>query len=270
MAMGSGAGESVSDSATKVHHPIVPRVLELRRIEAISPAMARVTLGGADLAGFVSAAPTDHVKIFFPTHGGEPAMPAVIDGRLHAAGPTDPSRHYTVGHHRLEAEELDIDVVLHGEGVAVRWVHGARPGDRLGVLGPRWSEVVEDNFEWFLFAVDATGLPASERWLSELAAGVAVRVIAQVADTAEERALANTADLDVRWLHAGGPNLAEVLADTDLPEGRGFVWVAGEAGVVAPARSYLRHTLGLNADRFRVEAYWRRGVAGTEPVGPGH
>lgn len=52
-----------------VRHPLAVRRLAVRRVEALSPRMVRVTLGGADLDGFVSLAADDHVKLFFPPDG---------------------------------------------------------------------------------------------------------------------------------------------------------------------------------------------------------
>ncbi|HKO53158.1 MAG TPA: siderophore-interacting protein [Polyangiaceae bacterium] len=49
-----------------VRHPLQVRLLEVVRTESLSPRMRRITLGGPELAGFVSLAPEDHVKVFFP------------------------------------------------------------------------------------------------------------------------------------------------------------------------------------------------------------
>ena len=48
----------------------------------------------------------------------------------------------------------------------------------------------------------------------------------------------------------------------ELPDGDGFVWVAGEAVSVRPLRRYLRDELGLARGSVDVDGYWRRGVAG--------
>lgn len=58
------------------------RTLEVLGVDNLSPRMARVTLGGEELAGFATAAPTDHVRVFFPGRGRRPVLPTVVDGRL--------------------------------------------------------------------------------------------------------------------------------------------------------------------------------------------
>ena len=60
---------------TRVRHEPRRRLLTVQRVERLTPNMARVTLGG-DLAGFVSGAYDDHVKVFFPLPGqNAPTMP---------------------------------------------------------------------------------------------------------------------------------------------------------------------------------------------------
>lgn len=255
-----GRGDHAA-TAGRIGHRLVVRTLEVARIEPLSPRMVRVTLAGEQLAGFRTAAPTDHVRVFFPTGDRPPRLPEVVDGQPQMGGDTDPHRDYTVRRFRPEVGELDIDIVLHDEGVAVAWVADARPGHQVGVGGPRWSTIVPAGRDWYLFAVDATGLPATERWLSELPAGVAVTVIAPGA--AEERDLQTQSDLEIRWLHDDGPTLDEAVRSVDLPKGGAYVWVAGETGVVAPIRGYLRH-LGLTAHQCDVDGYWRKGVVGQD------
>lgn len=256
------------DSSGRSGHPLVARTLEVLGVEALSPRMVRVTLGGEQLAGFRTAAPTDHVRVFFPKRGRAPALPAIVDGRPEMHAGVDPHRDYTVRAYRPDAGELDIDIVVHDHGVAVRWVTSATADDLLGVVGPRWSATLPEDCDWYLFGVDATALPATERWLSELPAGITTTVIAQVADAAEERDLHTAAELDLRWLHGDGPALEEAVRALGLPEGRGYVWVAGETDAVAPLRGYFRHELGLLTDHYDIDGYWRRGRGGQGRFGP--
>lgn len=80
-------------------------------------------------------------------------------------------------------------------------------------------------------------------------------MIGQVTDAAEERDLHTAADLDLRWLQGDGPALEEAVRAVGRPEGRGYVWVAGETDAVAPLRGYFRHELGLPAVRYDVDGY---------------
>ena len=50
----------------RVRHPFRARHVQLLAREAISPGFVRLTLGGPELAGFVSAGFDDHVKLILP------------------------------------------------------------------------------------------------------------------------------------------------------------------------------------------------------------
>ena len=60
---------------TRVRHQPRRRLLTVQTVERLTPAMARITLGG-DLADFLSASYDDHVKVFFPLPGRDtPTIP---------------------------------------------------------------------------------------------------------------------------------------------------------------------------------------------------
>ena len=50
----------------RVMHEIKRRKLEVLRLVVLTPRMRRITLGGPELAGFISQGSDDHVKLFFP------------------------------------------------------------------------------------------------------------------------------------------------------------------------------------------------------------
>ena len=67
---------------TRVMHETKRRHLIVLRTELVAPRMQRITLGGAELEGFTSLAPGDHVKAFFPDPSvGEIVTPVIVDGR---------------------------------------------------------------------------------------------------------------------------------------------------------------------------------------------
>lgn len=161
----------------RVLHDLKARYLEVLEVQRLSPRMVRVTLGGEDLEGFTCAAPADHVRLFFPRRGKDrPAMPTVNEeGRLEwpIALRRPIHRNFTIRRYNREAAELDIDFVIHGGGPGSSWAEQARPGQVLGVLGPRASKLVPDAFHWYLLlGADETTLPAIGRWLEMLPPGL--------------------------------------------------------------------------------------------------
>jgi NADPH-dependent ferric siderophore reductase len=245
------------------------RLLQVREVSHLTPKMVRVVVGGEQLAGFVSAAYDDHVKVFFP-HPGEdkPVLPTPTpNGPVYPEGAVKPvSRDYTPRHYDAAANTLTVDFVLHSEGPATTWAAQARPGQFLGVGGPRGSLVVPDDYDWYLFVGDEAAVPAIGRRLEELPAGARAIALIEVADAAEEQRLDTRTRLDLRWLHRQGATagnhllLQKALAEVTLPPGDGYVWVAAEASVAKALRRYLVDERHVPKDRIKAAAYWKQGA----------
>ena len=106
-----------------LRHTVKFRPLQVLRTEEISPCMRRVIVGGPALEGFDSPSPDDHVKLFFPNADGQFVVPTMTpEGPRYPEGQQpSPARDYTPRWWDLEANELAIDFVMHGDGVASRW-----------------------------------------------------------------------------------------------------------------------------------------------------
>ncbi|TKC83797.1 siderophore-interacting protein [Trinickia terrae] len=254
-------------TVTRVRHPLKFRLLQVKRVKALTPYLKRVTLTGDDLADFETASFDDHIKVFFPEPGADkPVVPAAgPDGPVFPADRPRPTmRDYTPRRFNRAARELDIDFVLHDAGPATTWAAQAQPGQYLGVGGPRGSFVVPAGFDWHLLIGDDTALPAIARRLEELPAGSRVAAILEVADLSAQIEFATAVDLHVVWRHrsdaaANGNALLEAVRDTYLPGGDGYVWAAGESSAIRAVRQHLCTERGVDKTRIRASSYWRRG-----------
>ena len=248
----------------RLRHDVVLRRLEVLRVERITPHMQRVTLGGAELQGFLSAAPDDHVKLFFPNRDGELVLPA-----LGANGPEfptgrepSPMRDYTPRHHDAVRGELVIDFVLHGDGPASRWAEQAAPGQRLGAGGPRGSHVIADDFDHYVLAGDETALPAIGRWLEEMPAGRRATALIEVAEAADRQLLFSPANVEIRWFgrdDAQGESLEHALRELPAIEGDRFWWIAAESNRARALRQSLEQR-GVPKDWIKAKGYWKAGA----------
>ena len=250
----------------RVRHANPLRRVRVLRVGRPTPGVVSVTLGGEALRDFVSAGFDDHLKLMLPPALGRPlVLPTLQDGRV--SWPADLSetdrpvmRDYTPLHFDAQALELDLEFALHGEGPAAAWAANARPGDEVGLGGPRGSMVVPAGHDAYVLAGDESALPAIARRLAELPAGTRALALIEVATADEQRALASAAQVNLRWLVRGtaapGQRLLEAVRATPLPEGLCFAWAAGEALTMAELRA---HWLGLGqpAALMRVSAYWR-------------
>jgi NADPH-dependent ferric siderophore reductase len=252
----------------RVRHEVKRRMLRVRDVRPLTPKMLRVTLAGDDLTGFISAAHDDHVKLFFPPPGEEKAaMPTQTpNGPVYPEGvPRPASRDYTPRRYDAASNTLTIDFVLHGDGPAAAWAAQARPGQFLGVGGPRGSFIVPDDFDWYLFIGDETALPAIGRRLEELPSGASTIVVAEVADAGERQNFTTRTKLETHWLcregaAPGAQLLHDAAAQLKLPGGDGYAWVAAEAATAKALRRLLVEERGLRKDRVKAAAYWKQGA----------
>ncbi len=256
-------------TARRVRHETKTRLLQVREVSRLTPKMVRIVVGGEALAGFTSAAHDDHVKLFFPQPGQDkPVLPTPTpNGPVYPQGaPRPAARDYTPRRYDAASNTLTIDFVLHGEGPATSWAAQARPGQFLGVGGPRGSFIVPDDFDWYLFAGDETAVPAIGRRLLELQAGTRVIAVVEVADAGEEQKLDTRANLEMHWLHRTGADagnhllLQRALTELVLPPGDGYAWVAAEASAAKALRRYLVDQRGLPKERVKAAAYWKQGA----------
>jgi NADPH-dependent ferric siderophore reductase len=239
------------------------RTLEVRAIKRPGPLYQLLTLGGDELADFESPSPTDHVGLVPPRPDGQLLLPEVVDDRLRwPDGERSPMREYTVRRFDPVTRELDLRVLLHGNGPVARWAASAEVGDRVAITGPRSSKVMPDGFANYLLVGDLTAVPAIARWLSVLPAGAMAQVL-----------IAARSDDDVVELKCAQPIWVLWLTDLATPEADHlplalerlkpyspdtFAWAAGEAVAMREVRRVLLEHHGLPAENVKVTGYWRR------------
>jgi NADPH-dependent ferric siderophore reductase len=249
-----------SPSIHRVSHEIKRRRLEVLRVVDLTPRMRRITLGGPELAGFVSLGTDDHVKLLFPQNAAEQAaLETLVLGAGKDNGPIPAIRDYTPRRYDLDTLELDIDFVLHGDGPASTWAEQAKPGQFLHIGGPRGSMIVPDIFDSYLLIGDETALPAIARRLEGLPANRRALVIVEVENGAEQQRLESAAQIDVIWVlrEGGRNNLLTTVQHIKVPDGDVYAWVATESKVSRQIRRVLLDEHSLNEQFVKAVGYWR-------------
>ena len=255
----------------RVRHALRFRKLKVRSVQRVSPHLIRITVDGESLAGFTSPGFDDHAKLFFPDAAtGELTLPtAGPEGPIWPEGRKPTMRDYTPGRFDAVAGTLEFDFALHDAGPATQWAERAKPGDVLGVGGPRGSFIVPTDFDWHLLIGDDTALPAIARRLAELPRNARAIVLAEVDGPDDQIAFETHAELTVQWVHRGGaaPGTSTLLLDTlrglTFPAGDFHAWVACESSAAKALRALLVGERGANPKWTRASGYWRKGAAAT-------
>ncbi|MQB15448.1 siderophore-interacting protein [Pseudomonas lactis] len=241
----------------RVTHEIKRRRLQVLRVVDITPRMRRVTLGGPELAGFISLGSDDHIKLLFPQNAQEQAALESPSFSIKGDGPQPAMRDYTPRRYDLDIGELDIDFVLHGDGPASTWAEQVHVGQHLYIGGPRGSMIVPDIFDSYLLIGDETAIPAIARRLEELPAGRKVLAVIEIADAAEQQVLSSAAEVEVIWVLRGQDDLLDVVRNLTLPSGTLYSFVATETKLSRQVRRVLLDTHKVNEQYLKAVGYWR-------------
>ncbi len=241
----------------RVTHEVKRRRLDVLRVVDITPRMRRITLGGPELAGFVSLGSDDHIKLMFAQNAAEQAALQSPTFSIKGDGPQPAMRDYTPRRFDLSLGELDIDFVLHGDGPASTWAEQAQVGQHLYIGGPRGSMIVPDIFDSYLLIGDETALPAIARRLEELPAGRTVLAVIEIADAAERQALQSAAEVEVIWLVRGQADLLDTVRALTLPSGALYTFVAMETKLSRQVRRVLLDTHKVDEAFLKAVGYWR-------------
>ncbi|WP_138761376.1 siderophore-interacting protein [Pseudomonas lactis] len=241
----------------RVTHEIKRRRLQVLRVVDITPRMRRVTLGGPELAGFISLGSDDHIKLLFPQNAQEQAALESPSFSIKGDGPQPAMRDYTPRRYDLSIGELDIDFVLHGDGPASTWAEQVQVGQHLYIGGPRGSMIVPDIFDSYLLIGDETAIPAIARRLEELPAGRKVLAVIEIADAAEQQVLSSAAKVEVIWVLRGQDDLLDVVRNLTLPSGTLYSFVATETKLSRQVRRVLLDTHKVDEQYLKAVGYWR-------------
>lgn len=225
-----------------------PYAVTVARVRRLSPHFTRVTFTGEDLCWFGTDRLDQRVKIVLPREDGYLCDVGAEDPETIAAGTwyarwrdlpdeeRSPFRTYTVRDVRPESREVDVDMVVHGDGgPAACWITRARVGDALVLVGPdARSKDSRVGIDWapgaateLLLAGDETAAPAICAILEGLPRGRRARAFVEVPEPADALAVALPAGAEITWLPRGIAAHGELL----VPAVRR--WVAENADVVA-------------------------------------
>ncbi|MET7401278.1 siderophore-interacting protein [Dactylosporangium sp. NPDC005572] len=242
---------------------------QVRTLTRLSPSFLRVTFAGADLERFADHGRDQRIKLIFPAPaGGYSHLPEGTDWyarwRELPEEHRPPFRTYTVRAVRREAGEVDVDIVLHGDGgPAARWANRAAVGDDIRLLGPNAHFSGDPGGIEFhpphaeaplLLAGDETAAPAVASILAGLPAAMRGEAFLEVPYAADALPIAAPAGVRVTWLAREGAAHGSLLVPA----------VAEAAGRLAPGRN-----AAADLDEIDVDAtiMWEVPAPAESPAG---
>ncbi len=214
--------------------------------------MVRVTFSGEGLRGFGQPVPSAHIKIFFPEGNWTP----------HSDAPRPPSRTYTPLAFDPAKNELEVEFVLHGAGLAADWVRRARRGDVVYIGGPRGGFQPAHDLREIVILCDDTALPAATMIVRALSTRCNVKLVAEVGGEDEARDIDRLPASRIEWLVRDDRQpcgtLVRRLADLTAADDA-FWWVACEAKAMRKMRSILLERGNIAKERLITRGYWQAG-----------
>lgn len=207
----------------------------------LTPRMRRVTVRADTLIG-VRIQPAQDVELLLREPSGRRVK-----------------RRYTIRHARPDAGELDLDVLLHGDGPGARWGESAQPGDTVELQGPR-GKLELRSAPLHLLVGDEAAVPGIATIGESLPSDEPAVAVVEVQDAADELPIPGT----VTWVHrAAAAGSADLLADAlrglVVPPGT-HAYLLGESRAMIALRRAVGD-LGIEHDATFVKGYWNVGRA---------
>lgn len=225
-----------------VRHRVPASVVDVVRLPE---PFVRITLmlGGAEGVRFDG--PTRWVKLF------------VVDPDTGA----QVGRAYTV--RRQRSAEIELDIVLHGNGPVARWAESPLLGEVVTVAGPRGGFTHPKPGTPYLLAGDESAAPAIASILESLPVGHGkVTVVLEGGEhllPSTDPTMTSVCSLRRSEGMKKGTLITPALRALPKPSAGSVIWVAGEGGAVKQARTLFLDEWGLDRDEFSTKGYWKYG-----------
>ena len=243
---------------------LTPSPLVVTDSVRLTPNLIRMTLEGQVVADFPAQCSGDYIKFAFDEHGRP------VD--TERASDSITLRTYSIRALDKHRRRLTVDFVLHGngsahDGPASAFARVARPGDRIGIVGPGSVKSLEPSADWYLIVGDMTALPAIAAKLEERqarAGPLTGYVVIEVQNEADASCLDVPESLELRVILNPNPTRdtrALVNAVRSIPwrDGRPFVWCAAEFSRMIALRDYVRDERDVGLENRYISSYWMIG-----------
>jgi len=229
----------------------------VRGIEAITPRMRRIRIGGEALRGLAHT-PGQQVRL----HTGD-----LMSARTWTR-PGDLLRTYSIWNLDPVAGELDLCVLDHGDGPGARWARELTAGQEVRFGRPEGSFTLRSDAAHHVFIGEETASVALGAMIGALPPTASVYGAIETATEDDRLPLPRAGDLT--WAlrgdasAAGSAVLLDAVRALDLPAEPGVAYVAGEARTIQLVREHLANDLGWPRRSVLTKPFWSPGKKGME------
>lgn len=244
------------------------RRVSVATVENLTPRLMRVVLSGDALEGLTVDEPAASVRLLIPAADtGELVIPEWSGNEfLLPDGERPVIRTFTPRCFDPDVPELELWIVVHGDGAASQWAAAAEPGAPAAISGTGRGYTIDEAAPAFLLGGDETAIAAISQLLEEIPDEIAVQVHVEIAHPDARLPLPEHARADVDWheLPSGGDPGDALIAAVESAEidPGAQVWAAGEAAAVQRIRKHLRDERDFSRSQATVRGYWKHGRAG--------
>ena len=261
-----GGMQTVTEQTRPARRQRTQAVLEVRGKTRLSPRLLRLTLGGEGYTALNRNTHTDaYVKLLLADPASGLTPPYDLDSLREQSPELLPVRRtYTVRSWDDEAQEIQLDVVLHGageeSGVADRWADAAQPGDIIAMSGAGGAYSPEPETRRHLLLGDHAALPAIAAALEAMGPDATGHALIQLDDKADMLHLEHPAGVEVEWVIGPREQLLERARALDLSDHEGLqVFCHLERGLTKQLRALLVKEAGIPREQISISAYWALG-----------
>lgn len=236
---------------------------EVTDVKQLTPHMIRVTLMSELIGAFSPDAAGGHFKLVVPDqHESEAAFETLISGGNFKSE----MRTYTIRHVRPYLNEIDVDIVTHGDlGRVGPWAQRTQPGDGIIISRCGSPKLITEGMTRILAAADMTGFPALAAGLETLGPGVQVEAFVEILSEADRQPVQLANGIDINWIvksdpYAPSSDLIHAMRSAAPPDDKTSVFIAAEFTTAGDLRPYFRNDIGVPKDRLYVSSYWKAGL----------
>lgn len=239
-----------------------PRILRVKAAWHLTPHMIRVTLSSDAIRDMPQDCAGANCKIFLPASGQTETdfLQQVIDG------PRPDVRTYTVRHIRVDAGEMDIDFVDHGDaGPASAWARAATVGSFCGFAGPGPVKVTAFYADSYLIAADMSAIPVAAATLEAMPRDAKGDAFFEITHADDVENIDAPAGVRLHWLvqpesSQAGQQLVDAVLNWHWPEGVVQTCIAGESGAIKTLRDYVLTEKKTSREDAYISGYWKVGL----------